>query len=102
MLLSSHLCNCPCAAGYSLQSEIEIVNGDGSIEALSPATPTSALESPEASLYLVKTQANSSDNYTDGETKEAVLKSRGNVYRELVETEKVYIKDMQTVINVSG
>ena len=53
-------------------------------------------------MYLVKTQVNSSDDYADGETKEAVLKSRGNVYRELLETEKVYIKDMQTVIDVSG
>lgn len=65
---------------------------------MSPA----ALDNPEASLYLVKTRASVTEEYTDGESSEAVLKSRGNVYRELIETEKVFIKDMQTVMDVSG
>ncbi len=45
--------------------------------------------------------ASVTEEYTDGESSEAVIKSRNNVYRELVETEKVYIKDMQTVMDVS-
>ncbi len=64
-------------------------------------TSPAALDNPEASLYLAKTMASVTEEYTDGESSEAVIKSRNNVYRELVETEKVYIKDMQTVMDVS-
>ncbi|XP_064394255.1 guanine nucleotide exchange factor DBS-like isoform X2 [Halichondria panicea] len=78
-------------------SEIEIVNGNNS-EPLSITSPA-ALDNPEASLYLAKTMASVTEEYTDGESSEAVIKSRNNVYRELVETEKVYIKDMQTVMD---
>ncbi len=64
-------------------------------------TSPAAVDNPEASLYLVKTRASVTEEYTDGESSQAVLKSRNNVYKELVETEKVYIKDMQTVMDVS-
>ena len=78
-----------------------MVNGDNT-DAPPTSLSASALANPEASLYLVKTRANVTSEYTDGEENSSVLKSRQNVYRELVETEKVYVKDMQTVVDVSA
>ena len=77
-----------------------MVNGDNT-DAPPTSLSTTALANPEASLYLVKTRASVTSEYVDGEENSSVLKSRQNVYKELVETEKVYVKDMQTVIDVS-
>ena len=58
---------------------------------------------PEASLYLTKTMAGGgASDEVDGETNEATLKSRGFVFRELLATEQDYIKDLKTIIDVSG
>ena len=40
-------------------------------------------------------------DYVDSETDSGVLKSRQCVYKELVDTEHDYIKDLSTVIDVS-
>ena len=39
---------------------------------------------------------------TDGETSEATRKSRGFIFKELVATENDYIRDLMTIIDVSG
>ena len=58
---------------------------------------------PEASLYLTKTMAGGGAlDDTDGETNEKTLKSRGFVFKELVSTENDYIRDLKTIIDVSG
>lgn len=58
--------------------------------------------SPEASLYLAKTLVSSeSVDYFEEECDEATLKKRNYVYKELMDTEEVYIHDLQTVIDVS-
>lgn len=60
---------------------------------------------PEASLYLARTLAGAtgeSSEYTDGESNEATLKKRRFVYKELMATEEDYIKDLNTVIDVSS
>ena len=61
-----------------------------------------ATASPEASLYLAKTLVSETSDYADGESDEATLKKRSFVYKELIATEEDYVKDLNTVIDVSG
>lgn len=71
---------------------------DGTLSAVSTA-PSAA--NPEASLYLAKTMAGGGSEYVDGESSEATIRSRGFVYRELIATEQDYIRDLNTIIDVS-
>ena len=50
---------------------------------------------------MTKTCREESSEHTDGESDANVLKSRQFVYKELLATEKVYIEDLKTVLNVS-
>lgn len=82
------------------QSEIEIVVPENT-ETSRGLASSQALANPEASLYLFKARSSVATEYADGEGDSKVIKNRQNVFSELVETEKTYIKDMQTVIDVS-
>lgn len=69
----------------------------GAVLSNAPATAN-----PEASLYLAKTLVSETSDYADGESDEGTLKKRTFVYKELIATEEDYIKDLNTVIDVSG
>jgi hypothetical protein len=86
-----------------LQPDIEILNSvDPSGDGVPVVSNVPATVNPEASLYLAKTMASESTDYDDGESDEATLKKRRFVYKELISTEEDYIKDLKTVIDVSG
>lgn len=90
-----------------MQRDIEIINGGDNLSAslsssLSTSAPSLVTTNPEASLYLAKALTNDAEqDYVDGETDSGVLKSRQYVYKELIDTEQVYVKDLQTVLDVS-
>ena len=65
--------------------------------------PTSPVfTNPQASLERMRALALVDNEYMDEETDDGVIKKRQHVYRELVETEQVYLDDLKIVIDVSG
>ena len=85
------------------QPDIEILNSteptDGSMRSINAIQ---SMANPEASLFLSKTMADGgASEYVDEEVSESTIKSRGFVYRELMATEKDYIRDLNTIIDVS-
>ena len=55
-----------------------------------------------STISTVSSDSSPVGEYVDAETDSGVLKSRQFVYKELVDTEHDYIKDLSTVIDVSG